>query len=81
MPLSVNSIDEAIRLAADSGEEEAFIVGGGEIYRQTLDRVDRIYITVIGTDVEGDTFYPPIRFAGLPDHLATSFPGRRGKSV
>jgi dihydrofolate reductase len=58
----VHTIDEAIAIAAETGEEEAFIVGGGEIYKQTLDIVDRIYITVIDMQAEGDTSYPVIRF-------------------
>ena len=39
---------------------EVFIVGGGEIYKQTIEIVDRIYITVIDTFVDGDTKYPEI---------------------
>ncbi len=54
------SIDEALRVAGSYRPEECFIVGGGEIYRQTLDMVDRIYITVIDTEVQGDTYYPEI---------------------
>ncbi|MBN1133156.1 MAG: dihydrofolate reductase [Bacteroidales bacterium] len=57
----VHSIDEALNRARQSGEKEAFIVGGGEIYKQTRKIVDRIYITVIDTVVKGDTLYP------LPD--------------
>jgi dihydrofolate reductase len=48
-------------LAVSTGEEEVFIVGGGEVYRQTLKLVDRIYITVIDTLAEGDAFYPEIK--------------------
>ncbi|HYW95884.1 MAG TPA: dihydrofolate reductase [Bacteroidales bacterium] len=58
----VHSIDDAVSMAREMGEEETFIVGGGEIYRQTLGIVDRIYITVIETEAEGDTFYPKIDF-------------------
>lgn len=57
-----STIKEAINIAKSAGEEEVFIVGGGEIYKQTLGMVDRIYITVIETEVEGDTFYPEINF-------------------
>ncbi len=58
----VHTIEEAIKMAGELEEEEAFIVGGGEIYRQTLGMVNRIYITVIETEVEGDTSYPVIDF-------------------
>ncbi len=39
---------------------EIFIIGGGEIFSQTIDIVDRLYITRIYKDYEGDTFYPEI---------------------
>lgn len=58
--LVVPSIAAAIEKAASFHPEETFIVGGGEIYRQTLELVHRIYITVIETTVEGDAFYPRI---------------------
>ncbi len=61
--LVVHSPEEAINLAGERKEEEAFIVGGGEIYRQTLDMVDRIYITLIDAMVGGDTTYPEIDFS------------------
>lgn len=58
-----DSIENAMILARESGDEEVFIVGGGEIYRNTLDMADRIYITVIDHDYEGDTYYPAIDFS------------------
>lgn len=58
--LRASSIEEALTIAKSTGEEEAFIVGGGEIYRQSLAFVDRIYITIIDTVVDGDSFYPEI---------------------
>lgn len=56
----VPGISEAISVAETYSPEEVFIVGGGEIYHQTLDMVQRIYITYIHTLVEGDTTYPKI---------------------
>jgi dihydrofolate reductase len=38
--------------------EEVFIVGGGEIYKESLEVLDRIYLTVIEHDVEGDAKFP-----------------------
>ncbi|MBI4372216.1 MAG: dihydrofolate reductase [Candidatus Omnitrophica bacterium] len=40
--------------------EKVFIIGGAEIFRQTMDLVDGIYLTRIHEDYEGDTFYPEI---------------------
>jgi dihydrofolate reductase len=57
------NIQEALEIAGTFRPDEVFIVGGGEIYRQTLEIVDRIYITMIETEVEGDAFYPEIQFS------------------
>lgn len=54
--LVANSIEEAIMLAGD--DEEIFIIGGAQIYAQALDRVERMYITEVDTDVEGDVLFP-----------------------
>jgi len=51
----VHSFDAAVR-AAD-GAEELMIIGGANLYRQTLDRVDRLYITLIHVELEGDTYF------------------------
>jgi dihydrofolate reductase len=39
---------------------DAFVIGGEEIFRQTLDKMDGIYLTRIDADFEGDTFYPEV---------------------
>ena len=54
----VGSIKDALDFARQQGEKEAFIVGGGEFYRATLDITDRIYLTVIDAQIEGDVFFP-----------------------
>jgi dihydrofolate reductase len=54
----VHSFDDAIRLAGD--DEEVFIAGGGEIYAQYLHRFDRMYITRVHAEVEGDAFFPEL---------------------
>jgi dihydrofolate reductase len=52
------SFDEALRIAEAAGDEEAFIVGGAEIYRQALPRANRLYFTEVAADVEGDAYFP-----------------------
>ncbi len=55
------SLEEALRHAreiAPAWNNEICVVGGGEIYRQTKDLVDLIYLTRIKAEIEGDTFYP-----------------------
>jgi dihydrofolate reductase len=57
----VNSIDSAIEKAGEADAKEIFIIGGGEIFKQTIDIVSRIYLTRVHTTIEGDTWYPEIR--------------------
>jgi len=57
--LVVNSLNEAIA-AIPKNEEKAFVIGGGEIYKQAMSRVDQLEITHVHTTVEGDTFFPEI---------------------
>jgi dihydrofolate reductase len=47
-------------MAFDNGETEAFILGGGEIYRDSLDLWDKLYLTEVDTNPEGDVFFPEI---------------------
>jgi dihydrofolate reductase len=56
----VNSIEEGIKLAQFEGEDECFIIGGGQIYQHALDNdlVDRMYLTHIHQDFDADTFFP-----------------------
>lgn len=55
----VATLDEALALAGE--DDEPFIIGGGEVYRLALDAgvVDRMYLTRVHADVEGDTYFPP----------------------
>jgi dihydrofolate reductase len=55
----VNSIDEALKLC--TGEEEVFIVGGAEIYKQAMALTDRIYLTIVHQPFDGDTYFPEIK--------------------
>jgi dihydrofolate reductase len=58
--LMAHSIQEALELAYENGEKEAFIIGGGKIYQESFDLLDRIYLTVVHTELEGDTFFPKL---------------------
>lgn len=53
-------INEALQKAAETNCKEIFIIGGGEIYKQTIEMADRIYMTRVHADLEGDTYYPVI---------------------
>jgi dihydrofolate reductase len=58
--LKARSLKEAIEIARAAGEEEAFVVGGEEVYRVALSLADRLYLTRVHAVVEGDTFFPPL---------------------
>ena len=54
----VHSVDEALALA--KGDSEVFIAGGAELYAQTMDRVERLYLTRIEREFPGDTYFPEV---------------------
>ncbi len=53
-------LDDAIAQAKTTNCKEIFIIGGGEIYQQTMPIADKIYLTRVQTHIEGDTFFPAI---------------------
>ena len=54
----VQSIDQAITLATQTDAKEIFIIGGAEIFRSALPSADRIYLTLVHGNFEGDAFFP-----------------------
>ena len=77
---TVRSLDDALTLAQVRGRcmpagAEICIIGGGEIYRQAIDRADRLHVTHVLASVDGDTHFPAIdpavwRAALAEDHPA-----------
>ena len=55
-----HSVDEAIAEGLETDCKEIFIIGGGEIFKQSIGIINKIYLTSVHTTVEGDTFYPEI---------------------
>ena len=55
-----HELEQAIAYAEKNGESELMIIGGGEIYRQALPQADRIYLTRVHTEIEGDVFFPEL---------------------
>lgn len=54
-----HSLEEAIKQARNQpGNDEIFVIGGGEIYKQALPIANKIYLTYIDKEVAGDTFFP-----------------------
>ena len=54
----VQSIEEAIDYVEQSGDDEPFIAGGAQIYEQSMHRADRMYLTRVHTEIQGDTYFP-----------------------
>lgn len=56
-----NNLQEAIDSCEK--EQEAFIIGGAEIFRQSISAADKIYLTRIDHDFDGDVFFPDLNFS------------------
>src|SRR5688572_18992255 len=56
----VHSIEDAINLAKQNDIKEIFVIGGAEIFKTSFDKADRIYLTRIHYQVEGDVYFPSI---------------------
>ena len=54
----VNSIEYGLQIANFNHEKEVFIIGGAEIYNQGFSLANRLYLTEIQADIEGDVFFP-----------------------
>lgn len=53
-------------------DKTVWIAGGGEIYRQMLDKIDEIYLTRVHREVEGDAYFPKFEDAFKLDHVIES---------
>jgi dihydrofolate reductase len=56
----VHGFEAAVALAQTVGDEEMFVIGGAEIYQLALPQADRLYMTLVLAEVEGDTKFPQI---------------------
>jgi dihydrofolate reductase len=54
---SYASLEESLRALASA--ERIFVIGGGNLYAQLIDRADELYLTLVDRDVEADAFFPP----------------------
>lgn len=53
-----NSIEAALEIALNNNEPEVFIIGGAEIYNQGLASANKLYLTEIEAEIDGDTYFP-----------------------
>lgn len=59
----VHDLKGAMTVAASTDAKEAFIIGGGEIYKQTLPLTQRVYLTRVHTTIDADAYFPAMNFA------------------
>jgi dihydrofolate reductase len=57
----VQGVDQAIILATQLDAKEIFVIGGAEIFQAAMPTADRIYLTLIHGNFEGDTFFPELK--------------------
>jgi dihydrofolate reductase len=56
----VGSLEEALTMAKRDDTDEIFVIGGGEVYKQALSFADRVYLTRVHAEIEGDVFFPDL---------------------
>jgi dihydrofolate reductase len=65
----VTSLDAAISLGEDiclvNGQDDVMVIGGAQIYTLALEKADRLYITHVDAEVEGDAFFPEVDWSSF----------------
>lgn len=56
--VAVKNIEDALFVAHETDANEVMVIGGGEIYKALFDKAQRIYLTRVEAEPEGDTFFP-----------------------
>lgn len=56
-----SSLDDALGYLQEKNEEQVFVIGGGEVYKQVMPKADKLFVTEIHKEHEGDTFFPEYR--------------------
>jgi len=69
------SLEEAIGMASVAMETELFIIGGEKVYKDSLNRADRIYLTRVSGDFEGDAFFPEFDASDFTETAREDQPG------
>lgn len=56
----VHDINQALQLAKELGKDDIVIGGGGELFSQTLPLAEKVYLSIVHADFDGETFYPEL---------------------
>ena len=73
------SPDEALKSARDS--DEVMVIGGGEIYKEFIARVNRLYITHVDLNIDGDAFFPKIDYSNWRAMSREDFPRNKEREI
>jgi dihydrofolate reductase len=74
----VHSVENALGLARENGESEAFIAGGAQLYAITLKHANRIYYTEVHTAPDADTWFPEWDRAEWVERECRDYPAGEG---
>lgn len=53
-----HSLEQALEIARNYERDEIFVLGGGQIFEEAISIADRLYLTIVHTEIEGDAFFP-----------------------
>ena len=67
-----HSVPEA--LEACRADDEIFVIGGADLFRETLPVAERLYLTVVDAEPEGDTFMPELDLSAWRESSSQAFP-------
>jgi dihydrofolate reductase len=54
------SLAEALAQSRSLGDDEAFVIGGAQVFREALPHADRIYLTLVHASIDGDAYFPDV---------------------
>ena len=74
----VTSVDDAIARAWEARSEEVCVIGGSDIFRQFLPLADRLYLTEVDLEPEGDVLFPPLDFTQWRETSRETHPRAQG---
>ncbi len=72
-----HSLEDALAIAKEANDDEPFIIGGGQIYALAFEQnlIDRLYLTRVHADVEGDVLFPEVDLGSWVLKTQTFYPG------
>jgi dihydrofolate reductase len=70
----VHSLEEAVIHARAVGEQELFVIGGGEVFSTALQLANRLYLTQVHTRVQADIYFPEIEVNDWREVISEDFP-------